>query len=94
MIFVIPFIMGAAVLATAAYGAVKGTEGFGNINQAKEIGERSQHRHEKAVSDLKVDWEQPQISRSLRSTANSCKASYYWAVCGFHRTHWPESFPK
>jgi hypothetical protein len=57
MIFVIPFIMGAAVLATAAYGAVKGTEGFGNINQAKEIGERAQHRHEKAVSDLKVDWE-------------------------------------
>jgi hypothetical protein len=57
MIFVLPFIMGAAALATAAYGAVKGSEGMGKMNEAKEIGERSQHRHEKAVSDLKVDWE-------------------------------------
>src|SRR6476469_2101219 len=57
MIFVIPFIMGALAAAGAAYGSVKGSEGMGKMNEAKEIGERAQHRHEKAVSDLKVDWE-------------------------------------
>ncbi|MEG5014491.1 MULTISPECIES: hypothetical protein [unclassified Microcoleus] len=57
MIFVIPFIMGALAAAGAAYGSVKGSEGMGKMNEGKEIGERAQHRHEKAVSDLKVDWE-------------------------------------
>ncbi|MEP0801505.1 hypothetical protein [Funiculus sociatus] len=57
MIFVIPIILGAVALATAAFGGVKAAEGIGNMNEAKEIGERAQKRHEQAVSELKVDWE-------------------------------------
>ncbi|MFS0513808.1 hypothetical protein ACEYW6_03670 [Nostoc sp. UIC 10607] len=34
----IPLILGAAALATGAFGALKGSEGIGNMNQAKEIG--------------------------------------------------------
>lgn len=34
----IPIILGAAALATAAIGAVKGAEGVSNMNQAKERG--------------------------------------------------------
>lgn len=57
MIFVIPIILGAVALATAAFGGVKAAEGIGNMNEAKEIGERAQKRHEQAVSELKADWE-------------------------------------
>jgi hypothetical protein len=57
MIFVIPIILGAVALATAAFGGVKAAEGISNMNEAKEIGERAQKRHEQAVSELKVDWE-------------------------------------
>ncbi|MEH2367081.1 hypothetical protein [Nostoc sp.] len=53
----IPLILGAIALGTAAFGAVKGAEGFGNMNEAKEIGERAQNRHSYAVSELKADWE-------------------------------------
>lgn len=53
----IPFILGAIALGTAAFGAVKGAEGVGKMNEAKEIGNRAQKRHEDAVSDLKADWE-------------------------------------
>jgi hypothetical protein len=53
----IPLILGAAALASAAIGAVKGVEGVSNMNQAKEIGERAQKRHEQAVSQLKTEWE-------------------------------------
>jgi hypothetical protein len=53
----IPIILGAIALGTAAFGAVKGAEGFGNMNEAKEIGNRAQERHEDAVSELKADWE-------------------------------------
>lgn len=52
----IPLILGAAALATAAVGGVKAVEGFGNINEAKKIGERAQQRHEVAVSHLKAGW--------------------------------------
>lgn len=48
----IPLILGAA-----AFGGVKAVEGVGNMNQAKEIGERAQKCHECAVSQLKADWE-------------------------------------
>ncbi|MBD1888368.1 hypothetical protein [Coleofasciculus sp. FACHB-SPT9] len=57
MIFVIPIILGAVALATAAFGGVKAAEGIGNMNEAKEIGERAQKRYEQAVSELKADWE-------------------------------------
>ena len=53
----IPLILGAIALGTAAFGAEKGAEGFGNMNEAKEIGERAQNRHSYAVSELKADWE-------------------------------------
>ncbi|MEH2008292.1 hypothetical protein [Nostoc sp.] len=53
----IPLILGAAALASAAFGAVKGAEGVGNMNEAKEIGECAQKRHSDAVSELKADWE-------------------------------------
>jgi len=53
----IPIILGAAALGSAAYGALKGAGGVGNINQATQIGERAQKRHEVAVSRLTADWE-------------------------------------
>ncbi|MEH2353981.1 hypothetical protein [Nostoc sp.] len=53
----IPLILGFIALGTAAFGAVKGAEGFGNMNEAKEIGERAEKRHSDAVSELKADWE-------------------------------------
>ena len=37
MIFVIPIILGAAALASAAYGAVKGVEGVSDIQTAAQI---------------------------------------------------------
>lgn len=52
----IPLILGAVALGSAAFGALKGVEGVGNMNQAKEIGKRAQKRHETAVSQLKADW--------------------------------------
>lgn len=53
----IPIILGAIALGTAAFGAMKGTEGVSNMNEAKEIGNRAQRRHENAVNRLKADWE-------------------------------------
>ncbi len=53
----IPLILGAIALGTAAFGAVKGAEGVGNMNEAKEIGNRAQKRHQDAVSELTADWE-------------------------------------
>ncbi|MBE9004783.1 hypothetical protein IQ259_06995 [Fortiea sp. LEGE XX443] len=53
----IPFILGAIALGTAAYGAVKGAEGVGNMKEANDIGSRSQKRHESSVTQLKADWE-------------------------------------
>lgn len=53
----IPFILGAIALGTAAYGAVKGAEGLGNMKEANDIGTRSQKRHESSVTQLKADWE-------------------------------------
>jgi hypothetical protein len=52
----IPLILGAVALGSAAFGALKGAEGFGNMNQAKEIGDRAENRHQTAVSQLKADW--------------------------------------
>ncbi|MEH1859380.1 MAG: hypothetical protein V7L21_15580 [Nostoc sp.] len=49
----IPLILGAIALGTAAFGAVKGAEGVGNMNEAKEIGKRAENRHLDAVSELK-----------------------------------------
>lgn len=53
----IPIILGAIALGTAAYGAVKGKEGFDNMKEATEIGKRAQKRYEQVVSQLQSDWE-------------------------------------
>jgi hypothetical protein len=53
----IPLILGAVALATAAVGAKKGSEGIGNMNQAKEIGDRAQKLYESHVRQLKIVWE-------------------------------------
>ncbi|BAY97257.1 hypothetical protein NIES37_11950 [Tolypothrix tenuis PCC 7101] len=53
----IPIILGAAALATGAIGAVKGAEGIGNMNQAKEIGEKAQKLYESHIRQLKIVWE-------------------------------------
>ncbi|MBD6616852.1 hypothetical protein FNW02_13695 [Komarekiella sp. 'clone 1'] len=53
----IPIILGAAALATGAIGALKGAEGVGNMNQAKEIGEQAQQRYESSLQNLKAAWE-------------------------------------
>jgi hypothetical protein len=52
----IPLILGAIALGTAAVGAMKGTEGISHLNEAREIGERTQSRHSKAVNQLKLDY--------------------------------------
>jgi len=57
MIFIIPIILGALGLGTIAVGAIAGAEGISDMNEAKEIGERAQKRHERAVSKLQADWE-------------------------------------
>ncbi|MEH1940270.1 MAG: hypothetical protein V7L01_08660 [Nostoc sp.] len=53
----IPLILGAAALATGAFGAVKSAKGIGNMNQAKEIGEQAQQKHESTLQNLKAAWE-------------------------------------
>ncbi len=50
----IPLIVGAIALGTAAVGAMKGTEGISHLNEAKEIGERVQSQHNKSVHQLKL----------------------------------------
>jgi len=53
----IPLILGAVAFGSAAFGAIAGVSGVADMNEAKEIGERAQERHEYAVSKLKADWE-------------------------------------
>ena len=60
MIFIIPIILGAAALATAAFGAAKGVEGFSDMQEAEEIGKKAQKRHERAVSRMEADWKDTQ----------------------------------
>ena len=49
-------ILGAVALGTAVLGVGAGATGVGNMNEAKEIGERAQKRYEDAVNQLKADW--------------------------------------
>lgn len=57
MIFIIPIILGAVALGSAALGVAAGTEGVSNIKEAQKIGERAQERYERAISNLKADLE-------------------------------------
>lgn len=56
----IPIILGAAALATAAFGVGAGVTGVSEMNEANEIGKRAQERYGCAVKQLKVDWEATQ----------------------------------
>ncbi len=60
MIFIIPFLLGGAALASAAYGAIKGKEGFSNIGKARQIGENAQNKYENAVEGVKREWKEIQ----------------------------------
>lgn len=60
MIFIIPVILGAAALGTAAFGVVKGVSGISHINEAKKIGEEAQKRHEQAVKRIENEWKATQ----------------------------------
>jgi hypothetical protein len=60
MIFIIPIILGAAALGTAAFGVAKGVGGISDMEEAKEIGKKAQKRHEKAVKRLEKKWETTQ----------------------------------
>lgn len=53
----IPIILGAVALGTAAVGAFKGAEGAVGIHESNEIGKRAQEKYELALKELKSDWE-------------------------------------
>ncbi len=57
MIFVIPIILGAVALGSAALGVKAGAEGVSNIKEAQKIGERAQERYERAISNFRADFE-------------------------------------
>lgn len=56
MIFIIPIILGAAALATAAFGVGAGVAGVSDMNDAKAIGKKAQERHDKAAKRLQQEW--------------------------------------
>jgi hypothetical protein len=60
MIFIIPIILGAAALGTAAFGVVKGVGGISDMEEAKEIRETAQELHEQAIECLENEWEDTQ----------------------------------
>ncbi len=53
----IPLILGAAALGSAAFGALAGIAGVEDMNEASEIGERAQKRREIAISQLRAEEE-------------------------------------
>lgn len=53
----IPIILGAAAIASAAFGAKKGSEGISDMNKANEIGKRAQKCREIAISQLRAEEE-------------------------------------
>lgn len=53
----IPLILGAVALGTAAFGMGAGVAGVTNMNEANEIGKRAQERYEYVLKKLKADWE-------------------------------------
>ncbi len=61
MIFIIPFLLGGAALATGAVGLFKGSEGFSNIEKAKEIGKNAQIEYDSAVKSANREWEETQV---------------------------------
>jgi hypothetical protein len=60
MIFIIPLILGAAALATAALGIGAGAAGLSDMEEARTIGEEAQKRHDRAVYDSQQKWQTTQ----------------------------------
>ena len=58
MIFVIPIILGAAALASAAIGVGAGADGISNIKEARERGKEAENKHKRASihSDSRKLW--------------------------------------
>jgi hypothetical protein len=55
--FMIPLILGAIAVVSAVAGAGAGIVGASDMSNAKEIGKRAQKRHEDAVDDLDIYWQ-------------------------------------
>ena len=53
----IPIIIGAAALGSAAIGALAGAAGKADMDLAREIGDRAQKRHKRAVTDFQAKFE-------------------------------------
>lgn len=53
----IPLILGAIALGSAAYGAVAGVDGVSKMKQAEDKAKRAQKRHEDAVQALEKRWD-------------------------------------
>lgn len=53
----IPLILGAIAIGSAAFGALAGAAGIADMNEAKQIGEYAQERYENALNKLKARWE-------------------------------------
>lgn len=57
MIFIIPIVLGAVALGSAALGVGAGVASFDDIEKAKKIGKDAQKRHEQTQKRLKQEWE-------------------------------------
>lgn len=53
----IPLILGAVALGTAAFGVGTGISGVASMNEANEIGKRAQEKYERVLKKLEADWE-------------------------------------
>lgn len=53
----IPIIIGAAALGSAAIGALAGAAGQADMDLAKKIGQRAQERHKRAVTNFQAEFE-------------------------------------
>lgn len=53
----IPLILGAVALGTAAFGVGAGVAGVASMNEANEIGKSAQKRYERTLKKLKAEWE-------------------------------------
>jgi hypothetical protein len=60
MILIIPFLLGAAALASAAFGVGKGVAGVSDMKHAQEIGEKAQERYKLAVRCLQKEFQTTQ----------------------------------
>lgn len=60
MIFIIPIILGAAALASATTGLVKGVDGLSKLSEAEKIGKKSQEKYERTRHSVEDELQQTQ----------------------------------